>query len=186
MPPLSCGIMHYSADQRFRRSRREHPEVAWWLHPGAPAPEKARWSLATSLKLSRAVGGCFSLCGRSPSGAPVSPGMATPLVSGDGDAKLKNRLFAKPDNIEQPTTSQAMPQKVLSLRNGQKAQKLYGLPLCFILRSKVPEHGLEGSPQDVPCHQFSVDASERCLRINKRAAKMPAQGEALAAPGLCN
>jgi hypothetical protein len=97
--------------------------------------------------------------------------MATPLVRGDGDAKLKNRSFAKPDNTEQPTTSLSMPQKVLGLRNGQKAQQLYGLPLCLILRSKVPEHGLEGSLQNVPCHQFSVNASERCLRINKRAAK---------------
>ena len=52
-------------------------------HPGAPALEKTLWSMVTSLKPKPprvvVVGGCFSLCGRSPLGAPVSPCLAAPL-----------------------------------------------------------------------------------------------------------
>ena len=74
---------------KVRRSRRQHSRCR---HPGAPAPEETLWSLVTSLKcggtsfrhtkiLSRVVGGCFSLCGRSPSGAPMPPVLAAPLFA---------------------------------------------------------------------------------------------------------
>ena len=61
-------------------------------HPGAPAPEKdsaipdhisqmRRNIVPPHKNLTRVVGGCFSLCGRSPSGAPVSPVLAAPLFA---------------------------------------------------------------------------------------------------------
>ena len=82
-------LWRHAADRRFgaavdntRRCR----------HPGAPAPEKdaaiphhlsqmRRNIVPPHKSLSRVVGGCFSLCGRSPSGAPMSPVLAAPLFA---------------------------------------------------------------------------------------------------------
>ena len=74
---------------KVRRSRRQHPRCR---RPGAPAPEKTLRSLITPLKCGGTSFrhtkisqgwwvGVFSLCGRSPSGAPVSPVLAAPLFA---------------------------------------------------------------------------------------------------------
>ena len=93
---------------KVRRSRRQHSRCR---HPGAPAPEKdsvipdhlspkepsaIEGSLdSQSLDLSRVVGGCFSLCGRSPSGAPVSPVLAAPLFA-SGCAQVQTKHAPRP------------------------------------------------------------------------------------------
>ena len=85
MAPLSCSAMPSTEG-----SGAAADNTRGCRHPGAPAPENTLRSLITFSQTPKGGEWVFFFRGRPPSGAPVSPGTAAPLVEVDAHIQVRN------------------------------------------------------------------------------------------------